>query len=57
MYALIEKHLPAETRKKATWRHVTSCLAEAAAGTDTLDVAVALQMVLSMEGVECRRKT
>jgi hypothetical protein len=49
---LIEKHLPAETRKKATWRHVASCLAEAAVGVDTVDVAVALQMVLSMERVD-----
>jgi hypothetical protein len=30
------------------------CIAEAAA--DTVDVAIALQMVLSMEGVECRPK-
>jgi len=51
---LIEKHLPTETRKKATWQHVASYLAEAAAGADTVDVAVALQMVLNMEGVECR---
>jgi hypothetical protein len=29
------------------------CIAEAAAGADTVDVAIALQMVLSMEGVDC----
>jgi hypothetical protein len=53
---LIEKHLPAETRAKSSWQHVASCLEEAAQGGDTVDVAIALQMVLSMEGVECRPK-
>jgi hypothetical protein len=53
---LIERHLPAETRKKSTWQHVAKCLAEAARGGDTVDVSVPLQIVLSMEGVECRPK-
>ena len=53
---LIERHLPAETRKKDTWLHVASCLAAAARGADATDVAVALLMALSMEGVECRPK-
>ena len=51
---LIERHLPAETREKSTWRHVATCLDKAARGGDTVDVAVPLQMVLSMERVECR---
>jgi hypothetical protein len=50
------RHLPSGHREKATWKHVADCLAEAAHGADTVDVAVALQMVLSMEGVECRPK-
>jgi len=53
---LVEKHLPADTRAKDTWQHVASCLAEAAAGADTVDVAIALQMVLSMERVRFRPK-
>jgi hypothetical protein len=47
-------HLPAASRDKATWRYVADRLAAAARGADPLDVAVPLQMVLSMEGVECR---
>jgi hypothetical protein len=49
-------HLPAAIRAKSTWQHVAKCLDEAARGADTVDVAVALQIVLSMEGVECRPK-
>jgi hypothetical protein len=45
------KHLPKGHRERSTWRHVETCLNEAAAGGDTIDVAVPLQMVLSMEGV------
>jgi hypothetical protein len=37
------------------WGHVGALLADAAAGADTADVAVALRMVLSIEGVEYRR--
>jgi hypothetical protein len=51
---LIEKHLPADRRERSTWRHVAAQLAEAAAGVDTADVAIALRLVLSMEGVECQ---
>jgi hypothetical protein len=47
------QHLP-PTREKVTWRHVATYLDEAARGGDTVNVAVPLQMVLSMEGVECR---
>ncbi|MGA2841734.1 MAG: hypothetical protein ABSG18_16430 [Steroidobacteraceae bacterium] len=51
--ALIERHLPQHFRAKATWRYVAARLAEAARGGDTMDVAVPLRLVLSMEGVEC----
>ncbi len=49
-------HLPKQSREKSTWQHVTAELDKAAAGADTADVSVALQMVLSLEGVECRPK-
>jgi hypothetical protein len=53
---LIAKHLPAHFRDKATWRHVAAELDKAAAGGDAADVAVALRIALSLEGVECRAK-
>jgi len=53
---LIERHLPAETRAKSTWQHVAKCLDEAARGADPVQVSVALQIVLMLEGVECRPK-
>ena len=53
---LIEHHLPMEIRKKDTWQYVAKLLSEAARGADTTDVAVTLQIVLSMEGVRCRPK-
>jgi hypothetical protein len=50
-------HLPAATRAKSTWQHVAKCLDEAARGVDPpVHVSVALQMVLMLEGVECRPK-
>jgi hypothetical protein len=52
--ALIEKHLPAHCRDKATWRHVSQKLAEAAHGGDAADVATSLVMVLALESVPCR---
>jgi hypothetical protein len=49
------KHLPKDHREKSTWQHVAKQLNAAALGeVDTIDVAVPLQMVLTMEGVECR---
>jgi len=48
------RHLPRQTREKDTWRHIAAMLEKGARGGDTVDVAVPLQMVLSMEGVECR---
>jgi hypothetical protein len=49
-------HLPAATRAKDTWRHITSQLDAAARGADPADVAVALQLVLMLEKVMFRRK-
>jgi hypothetical protein len=43
------------TASDQPWGHVGALLADAAAGADTADVAVALRMVLSIEGVEFRR--
>jgi hypothetical protein len=48
---LIERHLPAQCRAKDSWRHVAVELRKAANSGDPADVSVALQMVLSMEGV------
>jgi hypothetical protein len=53
---LIERHLPRMHREKATWRYVSNQLAKAARGGDTTDVAVALQIALQLEGVQCRPK-
>jgi hypothetical protein len=36
------KHLPKGHRERPTWQHVAACLNEAAAGGDTIDVAVPL---------------
>jgi hypothetical protein len=49
-------HLPKATREKSTWKHVAAELDKAAAGADTAHVAVALQLVLSLEHVECQPK-
>ncbi len=52
---LVEKHLPAHCRDKATWRYIARRLADAAAGgADTADVAIPLRMVLAMEGISYR---
>jgi hypothetical protein len=49
------QHLPKDRRAKSTWQHIEKQLNAAALGeVDMIDVAVPLQMVLSMEGVECR---
>jgi hypothetical protein len=53
---LIVKHLPKGHRERSTWQHVAACLNEAARGGDPINVSVPLQMVPSMEGVECRPK-
>ena len=51
------RHVPKERRDNLNWRHVADELAKAAGGADTASVSVALRMVLSMEGVECRPKS
>jgi hypothetical protein len=51
---LIEHHLPPAFRAKATWQYVMARLTESAWGADAADAAIALRMVLTMEGVECR---
>jgi hypothetical protein len=54
---LVEKHLPASYRHKATWRHVSSEIAKAAQGEkDLLEICVSLRLVLALEGVECLMK-
>jgi hypothetical protein len=51
------KHLPPETREKETWQHVADCLDKAARGSvDVIHVSIPLQIVMAMEGVECRVK-
>jgi hypothetical protein len=45
-------HLPKKTRAKSTWHHVEAQLKQAAAGGDTTEFWAALQMVLTLEGVE-----
>ena len=53
---LIE-HLPADRRAIPTWRYVEAQLAKAAQGAvETKEVAAALAIALSLEGVECRPK-
>jgi hypothetical protein len=44
-------HLPKETLARDTWQHVEAELDKAAAGGDTAQVSIALQMVLSLENV------
>jgi hypothetical protein len=50
---LLDRHLPSEFKNKTTWRYVTGELEKAARGAETEDIAVALRMVLSLEGVTC----
>jgi hypothetical protein len=50
---LLDRHLPSEFKDSATWRYVTGELEKAAGGAETEDIAVALRMVLSLEGVTC----
>ena len=51
--ALIERHLPQHFGAEAAWPYIAARLEAAAQGGDTMDVAVPLRLVLSMEGVEC----
>jgi hypothetical protein len=46
------RHLPAGHRERPTWRRVAAELEQAAVGADTVDVAIALRLVLMLENVE-----
>ena len=49
------RHLPEDRRARSTWRYVASQLDQAAAGTiDPGEAAIALRLVLMLEGVECQ---
>jgi len=50
------RHLPAEHRERAAWRHVATELEAAAAGDDTRDVNTALLLAMSLDGVEYQVK-
>jgi hypothetical protein len=52
--SLIERHLASNRRVVPTWRYVRQKLDEAARGGDAMDLAVALQIALHLEGVECQ---
>ena len=50
--ALVHKHLPAEYRSKQTWQRVATITTAAARGQlPADDVAVALKLVLQLEGI------
>jgi hypothetical protein len=52
------RHLPEENRSKAASRYVASQLQKAANGTlDTVEVEIALRLVLMLEGVKCRPRS
>ena len=51
---VIERHLPSDRRDVPTWRYVRQKLDEAARGGDAMDIAVAVQIALHLEGVECQ---
>jgi hypothetical protein len=50
------QHLPEDRRERSTWRRVGADIEVAAAGGDIAGAAIALRMVLMIEGVECRPK-
>jgi hypothetical protein len=50
---LVERHLPAEARKREGWRYVANQLAEAAHGGDIKGVEISLRLVLQLEQVPC----
>jgi hypothetical protein len=49
-------HLPAQHRDRSTWQHVVDELNTATFGGDTVDVSVALRLVLMLENVPCQPK-
>jgi hypothetical protein len=56
VHELHDRHLPSEFKEKGTGRHVSGKLEKAAGGAETQDIAVALRMVLSLDGVPCVMK-
>ena len=48
------RHLPADRRARSTWRRVAADIEAAADGGDIEGAAIALRLVLMLEGVECR---
>jgi hypothetical protein len=48
------RHLPAGRRSRSTWRRVATNVEAAASGGDIEGAAIALRMVLFLEGVDCR---
>ena len=53
--ALVHKHLPAEYRDKQTWQRVAAITTAAARGQlPPDDVAVAVKLVLQLEGIQCQ---
>ena len=54
--ALIERQLPSDRHDVPAWRYVRKKLDEAARGGKAMDLAVALQIALHLEGVEYRPK-
>jgi hypothetical protein len=48
------QHLPADRRGRTTWRQVAADIEAAATGGDIEGAVIALRLVLSIEGVECR---
>jgi hypothetical protein len=51
------RHLPEDRRERSTWRHVAAQLEAATLKGDTKDVAIALRMVLTLEGIEWHPKS
>jgi SAM domain (Sterile alpha motif) len=49
---MIERHLPAASRANEMWRYVSNELRKAALGGDTAEFSAALEMALSIEGLE-----
>ena len=48
------RHLPADRRARPTWHRVAADIEAAATGGDIEGAALALRLVLFLEGVECR---